>query len=53
MQHSITVLLGQKALTQPGVVLGLCPVQKQKIDPLSTNTMGWHIAAECCGNHAG
>ena len=32
MQHSITLLLGQIALTQPGGVLGHCPVEKQ---------MGW------------
>ena len=28
MQHSITLLLGQIALTQPGVVLSHCPVGK-------------------------
>ena len=39
MQHSITLLLGQIALTQPGGVLGHCPVEK-----LSANQMGWHIA---------
>ena len=33
MQHSITFLLGQIALTQPGVVLGHCPVEKQIIVP--------------------
>ena len=53
MQHSITLLLGQTALTQPGGVLGHCPVEKQMIVPLSPNQMGWCIAAECCGNHAG
>ena len=36
MQHSIT-LLGQMALTQPGGVLGHCPVEKQRIVPLSAN----------------
>ena len=53
MQHSITLLLGQIALTQPGGVLGHCPVKKQMIVPLSANQMGWHIAAECCGSNAG
>ena len=52
MQHSIT-LLDQKALTQPGGVLGHCPVEKQIIVPLSANKMGWRIAAECFGSHAG
>ena len=51
MQHSIT-LHGQIALTQPGDVLGHCPVEKQSIIPLSANQMGWHIAAECCDSHA-
>ena len=37
MQHSITLLLGQIALTQPGSVLGHCPVEKQMIVPLSAN----------------
>ena len=46
----ITLLL---ALTQPGGVLGHCPVEKQMIVPLSANQMGWRIGAECCGNHAG
>ena len=45
MQHSIT-LLGQIALTQPGGVLGHCPVEKQMIVPLSANQMGCRIAAE-------
>ena len=49
----ITIFLGQIALTQPGGVLGHCPVEKQMIVPLSTNQMGWRIAAECCGSHAG
>ena len=35
MQHSITLLLGQIVLTQPGGVLGYCPVEKQMIVPLS------------------
>ena len=46
MQHSITLLLGQIALTQHGGVLGHCPVEKQMIVPLSANQMGWRIAAE-------
>ena len=41
MQLSITLLLGQIALTQPGGVLGQCPVEKQMIVPLSANQMGW------------
>ena len=53
MQHSITLLLGKIALTQPGGVLGHCPVEKQMIVPLSPNQVGWRIAAECCGSHAG
>ena len=53
IQHSITLLLGQIALTQPGGVLGHCPVEKQMIVPLIANQMGWRIAAECCGSHAG
>ena len=48
----ITFLLGQIALTQPGGVLGHCPIEKQMIVPLSTNQMGWCIDAECCGSHA-
>ena len=31
MQHSITLLLVKIALTQPGGVLGHCPVEKQVI----------------------
>ena len=53
MHHSITLPLGQIALTHPGGVLGHCPVEKQMIVPLSANQMGWHIAAECCAGHAG
>ena len=34
MQHSITLLLDQIALTQPGGVLGHCPVEKQMISHL-------------------
>ena len=49
----ITFHLGQIALYQHGGVLGHCPVEKQMIVPLSTNQMGWCIAAECCGGHAG
>jgi hypothetical protein len=33
MQHSITLLLGQIALTRPGGVLGHCSVEKQMIVP--------------------
>ena len=51
MQHTIT-LIGQIALTQPGGLLGHCPVEKQMIVPLSPNQMGWRITAECCGSHA-
>ena len=51
MQHSIPLLLGK--ITQPGGMLGHCPVEKQMIVPLSPNQMGWRIAAECCGSHAG
>ena len=39
MQHSITLLLGQIALIQPGGVLGHCPVEKQMIVLLSANQM--------------
>ena len=53
MQHSIALLLGQIALTQPGGVLGHCPDEKQMIVSLSTNQMGWHITEECCGSRAG
>ena len=53
MQHSITLLLVQIAIQQPGGVLGHCPVEKQMIVPLSENQVGWRIAAECCGSHAG
>ena len=35
MQPSITLLLGEIALTQPGGVLGHCPVEKQMIVSLS------------------
>ena len=52
-QHSVIFLLGEIALTQPGGVLGRCPVEKQMIVQLSTNQMGWRIAAECSGSHAG
>ena len=43
MQHFITVLLGQIALTQPGGVFGHCPVEKQMIVPQSAIQMGWRI----------
>jgi hypothetical protein len=46
-------LLGQIALTQPGDLLAYCPVEKQMIVPLSANQIGWRIAEECCGSHAG
>ena len=53
MQHSITLILGKITLTQPGGVLGHCPVEKQMIVPLSANQIAGRIAAECCGSHAG
>ena len=43
MQHSI-LHLGQIALTQPGGVLGHCPVEKQMIVALCANQMGWRIS---------
>ena len=46
MLHSITLLLGQIAFTQPGGVLGHCPVKKKMIVPLSANQMGWSIASQ-------
>jgi hypothetical protein len=54
MQHSITLLLDKIAFTQPGGVLGhSLSVEKQMIIPLSPNQIGWRIAAEFCGSHAG
>ena len=53
MRQWISVVLGQIAVAQPGGVLGHCGVEIQMIVPLSTNQMGWRIAAECCGSHAG
>ena len=53
MQHSVTLLLGEIALTQPGGLLGHCPVEKQMKVLLSVNQVGWRIAAECCVSHAG
>ena len=53
MQHSITLPLGQIALTQPVGVLGHCPVEKQMILGQRANQMGLRIVAECCGSHAG
>ena len=53
MQHSITLLLCQIAHAQPRGVLCRCSVEKQMIVPLSASQMGWHIAAEGCGSHAG
>ena len=38
IQHSITLLLGQMALTQPGGVLGHCLVEKQMIVGLQVQT---------------
>ena len=46
MQHPITP-------SQPGGVLGYYPVGKQMIVPLSTNQIGWRIAAEFSGSNAG
>ena len=40
MQPSITLLHCQIALTQPGGVLGHCPIEKQMIVPVSSNQMG-------------
>jgi hypothetical protein len=40
--HSITLLLGHIALTQPGGVLVHCPVEKQMIVPLRPNQIEWH-----------
>ena len=40
MQHSIILLLGQIALTQPEVTIGHCPAEKQMIVPLSANCDG-------------
>ena len=53
MKQSITLLLGQITLTQPGGLLGHCPVEKQMIVSLSVNQIGWRIAAESSGSHAG
>ena len=52
MQYSITLLLGQIALIQPGGVLGHCTVEKQMIVLLSANKMGLRIAAEYCWDNA-
>ena len=38
----ITLLLGQIAFTQPGGVLGHCPVEKQMIVPISANQHSYH-----------
>ena len=40
MQHSMTLLFGQIAFTQPGGVLAHCPAEKQMIVPLSANQVG-------------
>ena len=53
MQHSITLFLGQVALTQPGAVFCHCPVEKQIMVPLNANQIRLHISTECCGSHAG
>ena len=53
MQHSITPLLNQIALTQPGGVVDHYPVEKQMIVPLSAKQIGWWIATKWCGSHAG
>ena len=53
MLHSITLLLYQISLIQPGDLLCHCPVEKQMIVPLSANQMAWRITTECCGSHAG
>ena len=47
------IWFGQLALTQPGGVLGHCPVEWQIRIPRSANQMGRRIATECCGSHAG
>jgi hypothetical protein len=39
MQHSITLLLVQITLTQPGGVLGHCPFENQMTVPLSAHQM--------------
>ena len=40
MQHSISLLLGQIALTQPRGVLGHCPVEKTNDSPTQTRWDG-------------
>ena len=52
MQHSITLPLGQIFLTQPGGVLGDCPVEKQTIVQLSAYQMGWLIATVSPAKHS-
>ena len=44
MQHSITLLLGQIALTQPGGVLCHCPVEKQMIGQSRWDGVSLHNA---------
>jgi hypothetical protein len=44
---------GKIAHTQPGGVLGHCPVEKQMIVPLSSKQVGWSMAAERYGSHVG
>ena len=53
MHPSITLLLGEIALTQPEGVLVNFPVEKYMIVPLRANQMGCRITAECCVIHAG
>ena len=58
MQHSITLLLGKIALTQPEGVLGHCPVEKQIIVPRvakGRNLSGkfpWEVEPGNLGNFA-
>ena len=53
MQHSITLLLGQMALTQSGGVFGSVSCLKKNDSPTKHKPDGWRIGAECCGSHAG
>ena len=53
MQHYITILLGQIARTQPGGVLGHCPVDKQMIGHSIWFRLSGTITTEGCGCHAG
>jgi hypothetical protein len=40
MQHSITLLLGKVALTQPGGLVGHCPVEKTNDSPTKPKPNG-------------